>query len=512
MTSSVGAAAGRRPGSFRARLAGRFAALMTVVFTLGALAAVALLRQALVGQLDATLLRLGAIEAATLLDAPADQMRFHEGVFDPPMGEGRELARLVRYAQIWGLDGRSVLRSRSLGPRDLPLAPGALTAAARDDVVTTGTAWKAGALRTVYLPLARLGPGHERHVLQVAAPLAPVYEVLRAMAWALAGLGAAATALTLVGGWALAGRAIRPAREVAEQAEAITAGSLGARIHAEADAVEYDRLVAVLNAMLARLEAAFEAQRRFVADASHEIRHPLAALRAGLELALRRERSAADYRAALAEGVAQVDRVTDLATGLLLLARSDAGVLQPRRVPTDVRTLAAAACRRASLVGEVRGVRVVCGTVPDGSVARSALVGVGAGDMVAVVDPTLVGRALDNLLDNAVRASPDAGTVRVQVTRDADAVLVQVADDGPGVAPAHRARLFERFFRADPARASDGGAGLGLAIVKGIAEAHGGTVAYTPGGQRGSVFVLRLPAVSVPTCLKPTQDGARDVA
>lgn len=466
---------------------------MAAVFALGAVAAVALLRQSLVAQLDATLLRLGAIEAATLLDAPPDAMRFHEGVFDPPADAGRELARLVRYAEIWGLDGRPVLRSRSLGARDLPLATGALAAAASDRVLTTGVAWHTGALRTVYLPLARLGAGHERHVLQVAAPLAPVHEVLRVLAWSLVALGVSATAVALAGAWTLAGRAIRPAREIAEQAEAITAGSLGARIRAEADAVEYDRLVAVLNAMLARLEAAFEAQRRFVADASHEIRHPLAALRAGLELALRRERSPDEYRAAIAAAVAEADRVGELAAGLLLLARSDAGVLQPRRLPTDLRPLAVAACERAALVGAPRGVCVTL-DADRGGEPRD--------DVTAPVDAALIGRALDNLLDNAVRVSPEGGTVRVRVARAGDGVVLEVADDGPGVDPAYRGRLFERFFRADPARATSGGAGLGLAIVKGIAEAHGGAVTYAPQevppvGDRavwgGSVFTLRVP-------------------
>ncbi|WP_425607535.1 sensor histidine kinase [Roseisolibacter agri] len=250
--------------------------------------------------------------------------------------------------------------------------------------------------------------------------------------------------------------------------------------------------------MLARLEAAFAAQRRFVADASHEIRHPLAVLRAGLELALRRDRAPDEYRAALADGIAEADRVGELAAGLLLLARSDAGVLQPRRVPTDVEALTAAACLRAAKVGEARAVRVAL--VPGAAPERPEAAGDAADGppVVAAVDAVLVSQALDNLLDNAVRVSPAGGGVRVHLTRSPTTVAVHVVDSGPGVAPEHRTRLFERFFRADPARASGGGAGLGLAIVKGIAEAHGGDVTYAPattptGAVAGSRFTLRLP-------------------
>lgn len=473
------------PGSFRNRLALRFTALMAGVFLVVGFAAALLFERMLTSQLDGALLRLAAIEASSLADANgAPTVHFHEGTFDPP--SSARSTDLVRYAEIWRTSEQPILRSASLGSRDLPLPRDALIAVRSNRVLVATVVWNRSALRTVFYPLAVLGSAHQGQFLQVAAPLEPVNDVLRLFLQLLVGLGLVATGLTFVGGWALATRTIRPAREIAEQAEAVTAGSLGARIQVEADAIEYQRLVIVLNAMLSRLASAFDAQRRFVADASHEIRHPLAVLRAGLELALRRERSTAEYRVAIADGVAEAERVSAIAEGLLLLARTDAGVLQPRCTPHDVVPLAAAACERARLVAASRDVTVELTVRSDGDATLAGR------STVADVDAELIGRALDNLLANAVTYSPRAGTVRVEVdTGDTD-VCVDVIDHGPGVAPGDRDRLFDRFFRSDPARPTDAGAGLGLAIVRGIAHAHGGAVTYSP-GEAGSRFTLRLP-------------------
>ena len=478
-------------GSFRVRLTLRFTALMAALFILVGVVAVALLRQLLTSEFDGTLVRLAAIEASALSDAHSpSELHFHEGTFDPPRSEG--LVELVRYAEIRRPDGGVVVRSRSLGVRDLPFQAPDLSTARKDQIVVGTVRWNEQVLRAVVYPLAPFGAVGEGYVLQVAASSEPVTRVLAVLVRFLVGLGMSATVLTFVGGWVLAARAIRPAREIAEQAEAITAGSLAARIHAHADASEYQRLVAVLNAMLERLEAAFDAQRRFVADASHEIRHPLAVLRAGLELALRRERATAEYRDALADGLAQAERVSVLAEDLLLLARSDAGVLQPRREPCEMWAVVRAACGRSRLVAEVRDVRVevvaskVSGAISSEDDERREPV-------AATVDVALVDRALDILLDNAIKFSPSGGAVQIELEHDARAVCLHVIDAGAGVAPEHQSRLFDRFFRGDAARVTGSGAGLGLAIARGIAEAHGGTVAYEPGSLGGSRFTLRLP-------------------
>ena len=462
-------------GSFRARLAVRFTALIAATLLLVGAVAVLLLRHVLTTQLDSTLLRLASIEASAVTDSPDSAVHFHEGIFSAPRSES--LMELVRYAEIWRADGAPVVRSQSLGSRDLPTSLDGFAAARHRQLTVLSLDWDGEPLRTVYYPLGLIGPAHEKHILQVAAPLKPLSDVLATFVRFLIGLGLAATALAFGGGWALATQAVRPAREIAEQTEAITAGSLGSRIRAHTDASEYRRLVAVLNDMLDRLQAAFEAQRRFVADASHEIRHPLAVLRAALDLALRRDRSPEAYRVAIQDAIQQTDRVGTLAEGLLTLARTDAGVLNPRRESHDLTELAAGACRGLELIAASRGVSLELRAEP----------------LAVALDPALIGRVLDNLIDNAIKVTPAGGAVVVQVERAGDAALVHVIDRGPGIALELRQHLFERFFRGDRARATDGGAGLGLAIAKGIAEAHGGSMTYAPHAPAGSRFTLRLP-------------------
>lgn len=464
-----------KTGSFRARLAIRFTALMAAIFLAIGAVALLLLRQILTSQLDGTLLRLASIEASAVSDSPDSAVHFHEGIFNAPRSE--HTAELVRYAEVWHEDGSPVVRSQSLGRQDLPITRAAFAAAKRGEIVVLTLRREDGPVRSVIYPLGLVGPAHQAHLLQVAAPLQPVSDVLATLVRVLLALGFVVTGLTFVGAWRLATRAIRPAREIAEQAEAITAGSLAARIHAHADAAEYQRLVAVLNDMLERLEAAFEAQRRFVADAGHEVRHPVAVLRAALDLALRRDRSPEEYRTAISDAVEQADRISALADALLTLARADAGVLNPVRLPQDLLTLAEEAARRARLVADRREVRLVVRGAPT----------------IVSVDRDLVARTLDNLLDNALRFTLSGGTVEIMVERVESHAFVQVTDTGSGILPEHAPHLFERFFRGDPARTADGGAGLGLAIAKGIAQAHGGDVTFAPHQPSGSCFTLELP-------------------
>jgi heavy metal sensor kinase len=464
-----------RAGSLRARLAVRFTALMAASFVAIGAVALLLLRHILTAQLDGTLFRLASIEASAVSDSPDSAVHFHEGIFSAPRSE--HAAELVRYAEVWHEDGNAVVRSQSLGTRDLPITRDAIAAAKRGEVVVVSLGWDDEPVRSVVYPLGLVGRAHQAHILQVAAPLQPVSDVLETFVRVLFALGAVVTGVTFVGAWGLASRAVRPAREIAAQAEAITAGSLAARIHTHADAAEYQRLVVVLNDMLGRLEAAFEAQRRFVADAGHEVRHPVAVLRAALDLALRRDRSPEEYRTAIADAVAQVDRISALAEGLLTLARADAGVLNPRCAPHDLRLLAEEAARRARLVAERRHVRLL----------------VRGESAVVTVDRELVARALDNLVDNALKFTPPGGTVDIAVARDEATVFVHVTDTGVGIPPEHEPHLFERFFRGDPARATDGGAGLGLAIARGIAVAHGGDVTFAPNQPVGSRFTIKLP-------------------
>ncbi|MGK5552049.1 sensor histidine kinase [Actinomadura kijaniata] len=262
--------------------------------------------------------------------------------------------------------------------------------------------------------------------------------------------------------WLVTRRALRPVEAIrGELAEITAAGDLARRVPVPRSRDEVARLAATTNATLAALERSVARQRDFVADASHELRSPIASLRAELEVAQ------AHPELLDVDGLAaEVVRLQGLAADLLLLARLDAG---DRPAP-----------ERVALADLVR------------DVARPGVQTAVEAEPVVLGSRTRLERVVNNLLDNAVRHARSA--VRLELTSAGGAAVLRVVDDGSGVAPADRERIFERFVRLDEARSRDaGGAGLGLAIVRDLVEAHGGTVAAreAPGG--GAAMEVRLP-------------------
>jgi two-component system OmpR family sensor kinase len=462
--------------SFRLRVAVRFALTMLAILLAVGAAAVVSLRVILARQLDGTLLQLADVEAKAGASATSPSFRFHEGVF--LAGSSLKTSELTRYAELWSSEGQSVARSANLGDRHLPLPPQAMEEAKHGSVGVATHRWDGAPYRTLVYPLRLVAAVHAEHFLQVAAPLEP----LRATVWrfglftALLGLGG--TAAAFAGAWMFAGLATRPAQEIAAQAEAIEAGTLSARITAHAEVTEYRRLVAVLNAMLDRLERAFQAQRRFVADASHELRSPLTVLKGDIDVALRRERTPEEYRAALESGREEVDRMTALAENLLTLARADAGLPRDQMRPLDLAVIAARVVERTRRAAEQARVAVALDASPTPSQG----------------DAALLERAVGNLVENAIRYAPSGASVALRCAVDDTAVFVEVEDGGPGVDPQQAVHIFERFYRGDPARSRGAGAGLGLPIARAIVEAHGGRLELAR-AQPGALFRITLPAV-----------------
>lgn len=469
--------------SLRFRLAARTAAGMTAALSLVSVIAWLGARVFLDRELNASLLNVASIQASSVTDSPTGEMDFHEWDLTPE--EATQVRELNRYAQVWSASGESLLRTQYI-TSDLPLDRTALGAAAEGELVLIEQQFQGLPIRSLYYPLERMGAAHARHVLQVAAPLTGRNRMLRQFAVLLLGITAATGAASFLGGWWLAQRAVQPVHEIIEQAEGMRAGTLGRRIRADSDAQEHERLIAVLNTMLARLEGSFEVQRRFTADASHELRSPLTALRGELELALRRERDPAEYRRVIASGLQEVERLTSLVQDLLILARSDAGVMQPRLQATDAAERAAAVIERLRPAATARQIELRLEADE-----RSEL----------LADPALLEQLLWNLVDNAVRFTPEHGRIIVSVRRSDSDVSLQIRDSGPGVPPAERERIFERFHRADEARTVSGGAGgtgLGLSIVRAIAEVHGGRVRVDHAPEGGALFEVLLPAVPQP--------------
>ena len=288
-----------------------------------------------------------------------------------------------------------------------------------------------------------------------------------------------------LGGYALAAGALRPVEVLRRRAEAVTAGE-PSRLPVPPAGDEVSRLAQTLNDMLARLQAAFEHERRFVADASHELRTPLALLRTELDLALRRPRSREELESALRSAAEETQRLSRLADDLLLIARADQGPLPMRReVVAAGDLLADAATRFAS---------------SSSSLGRDLLVEPTALHVDA--DPLRVGQALVNLVDNALTYGE--GAVELAAEERDGLVELHVRDAGSGFPDDFRARAFDRFSRADEAR-SRGGSGLGLSIVELVARAHGGGAGLRNRPSGGADVWLSLPSArSIDPARKPS--------
>jgi signal transduction histidine kinase len=278
--------------------------------------------------------------------------------------------------------------------------------------------------------------------------------------------------------WLVVGRALRPVERIRRTVTEITAADLSRRVPEPVTRDEIGDLARTMNAMLARLEDSAVRQRRFVADASHELRSPLAAIRTTLEVALAHPQSA-PWPEIARRAARQSERLETLVRELLLLARSDDRHLVERRRTLDL----------GDLVEEVRATSA--SGRPDVLIERA---GVADTPVRVVGDPEQLARMVRNILDNAVRHARHTVVVSVAESDAPDAAAVTIADDGPGIPPGQRERVFDRFVRLDPSRErSAGSTGLGLAIAKEIAVAHDGhiTIGESPAG--GALVEITLP-------------------
>jgi two-component system OmpR family sensor kinase len=289
-------------------------------------------------------------------------------------------------------------------------------------------------------------------------------------------------ASTLIG-FLLAGRTLLPVQHLVDEVEAITDGrSLHKRLAPLETGDELARLTNTLNAMLARLERSFASLRRFTADASHELKTPLTVLRSGVERALTDPHAAPEVMEVLDETLSEVNRMTEIVESLLVLARADEGRAPLHREPTDLREMLAEIAETGGLLGEEAGVTV--------RVSEPAT------RVEVLVDRMRIRQLLLNLLTNAIKYTPAGGRVDVRAEPDPGGVSIEVRDTGVGIAPGDLPHIFDRFWRADPARSRTGvrsGVGLGLAICKWIAEAHGGTITARSRPNRGTTFTVILP-------------------
>jgi signal transduction histidine kinase len=285
-----------------------------------------------------------------------------------------------------------------------------------------------------------------------------------------------------VGAFLYLGRTQRQLFQITTEMAAITDGrSLHRRLSLGPEATDFSDLVATLNAMIARLETSFGGLRRFTADASHELKTPLAVLRADVERAMMESSSQNERMVALEEALQEVRRMSDLVESLLTLARADEGRFDLHREPVEMQPLVQEVYETALILGEAQGVTV---NLPF------------TADVVVMGDRTRLRQLFLNLVTNAIKYTPAGGKVELGLGRHPDNVTFAVRDTGIGISAADFPHIFERFWRADRVRSrmsERGGFGLGLAISQWIAQAHGGSLTASSRLARGSLFTVTLP-------------------
>jgi two-component system OmpR family sensor kinase len=343
-------------------------------------------------------------------------------------------------------------------------------------------------------------------ILIVAQPLDATVSTLHHLLLVELAVTGGAVIVALIGGLWLVRIGLRPLRDMERSAESIAAGNLTERVPGENEQTEVGRLARTLNVMLTRIESAFSARlaserrlraseqrlRRFVADASHELRTPIAAISAYAELFGRGASEQKEDLERLMGGIrGETARMERLVADLLLLARLDEGRPMEQR-SVDLVALCAEAVHTAGTVG------------PNWPLTFEA-----SQPIEIMGDATSLRQVVDNLLGNVRAHTPAGTTARVSVEAEADGALITVADDGPGMEPDEAAHIFERFYRSDPSRSRlHGGAGLGLSIVSGIVAAHGGTVSAEGRTGVGTTFVVHLPSTPPAPESTPDQDRA----
>ena len=328
------------------------------------------------------------------------------------------------------------------------------------------------------------GADNSRYVIEVGVSTARTEETVRQVLLMLAIGLPIAVCVAVAGGFVLVRRALKPVDNLSQKAAAITQHSLSERLPVVRTGDELERLSVSLNLMISRLEDAINSSKQFVADASHELRTPLAVLRGELENLAQDAQLKPQTRETLGSSLEEVDRLAEIVEGLLALSRLDTGEARAEWVRFDLAALVATTADQMSLLAEDKHITVVCD-----SSERVMIEG----------DQARLKQVVVNLLDNAIKYTPNGGRIKLKIAQEEGNAVLDVADDGIGIPPEALPHVFKRFFRVDGSRSRDqGGAGLGLSIVKSICDAHGARVEVSSTPGQGSRFRIRQPLAAEP--------------
>jgi heavy metal sensor kinase len=325
----------------------------------------------------------------------------------------------------------------------------------------------------------RLHVRNEDYLIEVGGTLTANEQVLHGLLMTLLFGLPVVLAVVIAGGYILTKRALQPVKSMMSAAQEITFRHLSRRLPTLQSDDEIAHLAAVLNQMIARLDESFQNTQRFTSDASHELRTPLTIMRGELEALLLGGKLAPDLRDTMGSLLEEVERLVRIVEGLFALTRLDTGEAQTERVRLDLAKLAETTADQMCLLAEVKDIELVRETSEPVEIEG---------------DRARLKQVIVNLLDNAIKYTPEKGRVSLAVRSENSSALLEVSDTGPGVSDVALPHLFERFYRADEVRSRDiGGAGLGLSIVQSICTAHGGTVKAANTPPIGCRFTIELP-------------------
>lgn len=454
----------------RWRLTVWYAAVLALVLALFAVGLFFGLRQRLYAALDEQLFDQAALTLQSV-ETDDDIPRLGAGV--------SELVEREYFLRLFDADGEVVQETR--GDQDIVPPPPEvfLAALSGQNVYSDAADSEAEIIRVLSIPVRAAPDRPPIGVMQVGLDRDEIDEPLTELLRTFVIAAPIALVLASASGYLLAGRALAPVVTITSLASRVSGSELGARLNLDGPNDELGRLARSFDAMLARIDDAFERQRRFTGDAAHELRTPLSLMRTQVDIALARPRSAPEYQEALRGLDSDLERMTGLVGALLTLARADAGRLPLNQEPVDLALTIEAVAAQYEAVASEAGVTMRLES-------SSAVIEADEGWLVQL---------LVNLVDNAVAHTPAGGTVTIGCAPAADKMRFWVSDTGDGIDPVHHDHIFDRFYRIDAGRSrATGGTGLGLAICRAIVEAHAGTISLESAPGQGTRVTVTLPA------------------
>ncbi len=477
-----------RPRSLRAQLALWHGLLLALTLLLLAAFTYLLLREYLNHSADAALTEFAETTSKDIASAVYHYHTLHgDQPLDPDTErrfiDNNDLQSWGRYVQVIDPEGHAVAISDALRTNRLPVPSETLlacrtTARPVFDTVTTLGQYP---VRMVTLPVM-LGD-RIPYLVQVGASVEGVEGALQRALFILLVLTPSIFLIALLGGWALVGRSLRPVDEMTRAALSIGSNRLDLRIAPARTDNEIGRLAAALNEMIARLDRSFQQIERFTADASHELKTPLTAIRGEAEVALMSTSTPPDIRLTLESIIAETERLSTIVNNLLLLSRADADQVRLKQEPVALHEIVLAAFETLERLASRKNITLDFAEMED---------------VIMEGDALWLQQLFTNLIHNAILYTPEGGQVtlalkteRMGAGRNA---VFSVSDTGSGIGDEHLPFLFDRFYRVDSGRSREqGGSGLGLNIARWVAESHGGNIAVASALGSGSVFTVRLP-------------------